>query len=293
MIKDKLEICWRLLTFKTLGLLVLFILAGCSPAPQVVITEGHSSEGQQSFKIETPTATYFYQIEAGGFSSIIDANGTDWIQFHKSSEATYPASAAADYRGLPNMVFRSDDGGAGHPGFDKMSSEIVLPNQIRSVSNSGKWQWSWTFYHDFAELEVEKTDPNHAYWFLYEGPVAGKFSPQTHYWGTDQSGPSTKQPDLYKGPEFNGSWHTVYFGDAGYDKVFFVQQMEQDTLMDHYTYLGNSDMGNDSEDGMVVFGFGRAPKATPLMTRLQKFRIGFYPSRISDQKKPSAYFTVY
>lgn len=267
-----------------LFLLLIALIWGCSPSPQVSITEGAISEGQECFRIETPSATYLYQKEAGGFSNILDSDGTDWVQFHKSEEAAYPASAAADYRGLPNMVFKSDDGGAGHPGFDKMSSELVATNQIRSVSKSGKWQWTWTFYPDFAEISVEKIDTTHAYWFLYEGPVAGKFSPSSHYWGTNDSGPLTNTPDLYQGPEFIGHWQTVYFGDSGYDQVFFVHQMEQDTLPDHFTYLGNTDQGIDSEDGMVVFGFGRAPGATPLMKNAQKFRIGFYEGKIRDQE---------
>ena len=263
------------------SIFLLFICCSCSA--QVRISDDAISEGQQCFRIETPTAVYLYQKEAGGFSNIHDSNGTDWIQFRKTSEAAYPRSAASDYRGLPNLVFRSDDGGAGHPGFDKMTTEMVAPHRIRSVSNSGKWQWSWTFYAKFAELSVEKIDTAHAYWFLYEGPIAGNFSPQTHVWGSDISGPSHEQPDLVKGPELYGHWQTVYFGDRNYDQTFFVQQMEQDTLRDLYTYMGNSKDGNDAHDGMVVFGFGRAEGATPLITTPLRFRIGFYNGMIEDR----------
>ena len=260
----------------------IFILCTACNA-QVSITDGAISEGQECYKIETYSATYLYQKEAGGFSNIYDSEGTDWIQFHKSPEATYPASAAADYRGLPNLVFRSDDGGAGHPGFDKMTSEKVSENQIRSISKSGNWQWTWTFNPEFAELQVEKIDSSHAYWFLYEGPIAGKFSPASHYWGTDLAGPLTEQPDLVRGPEKYAHWQTVYFGDAGYHQTFFVHQMQPDTLRDLYTYMGHTKSGNDSSDGMVVFGFGRAPRATPLMKSPHKFRIGFYPQRVESE----------
>jgi hypothetical protein len=82
-----------------------------------------------------------------------------------------------------------------------------------------------------------------------------------------------------KGPQHYAHWQTVYFGDTGDDQVFFVHQTEQDTLRDLYTYMGNSAAGNEAEDGMVVFGFGRAPGATPLIRQPQKFRIGFYPGR--------------
>ncbi|MGB3619105.1 MAG: hypothetical protein WBA12_13385, partial [Catalinimonas sp.] len=160
-------------------------LTGCTAAP-VRIGDGMVSEGQESFKIETPGATYVYQRAAGGFSSIIDGAGTDWVQFRKTAAATYPASAASDYRGLPNLVYKSDDGGCGHPGFRKMRSERMGENQIRSESNSGAWAWTWTFREAFAELQVERVDTAHPYWFLYEGPMAGTFSPATHYWGTDR-----------------------------------------------------------------------------------------------------------
>jgi len=260
----------------------ILLCVSCTRQPPVSINEGTFREGQECFKIQTPSATYLYQKEAGGFSNILDSNGTDWIQFHKSDETAYPQSAGSDYRGLPNLVFRSEDGGAGHPGFSKMTSEQIASNQIKSISNSGKWQWTWTFFENYADLLVEKTDTTHAYWFLYEGPIAGRFSPSSHYWGTDISGPSMEQPDLVKGPEGYATWHTVYFGDTDYDQVLFVKQLERDTLSDLYTYMGNSREGNASKDGMVVFGFGRGPKATPLLTGRQKFRMGFYNGKIED-----------
>jgi len=260
--------------------------ANCTGQDAVQISDGIYSQGQECFKIETPTATYLYQKTAGGFSNIYDQSGIDWVQFHKTEEAKYPASAASDYRGLPNLVFRSDDGGCGHPGFQKMTSEKVAPTQIRSTSNSGRWQWTWTFYPNFAELEVEKTDPEHAYWFLYEGPIAGRFSPGTHYWGTNVSGPLDTKPDLVKGPELYDHWQTVYFGDQQAKEVFFLHQLQSDDLVDLYTYMGNDkELGNDSPDGMVVFGFGRDKGAQPLMTSNQKFRIGFYQQPISNQEE--------
>ncbi len=272
-----------MLVFCGLEFAAAVLFASCNSQTQIKISDGILSEGQECYKIETPNATYLYQKTAGGFSNIFDRNGTDWVQFKQTDEATYPASAASDYRGLPNLVFRSEDGGCGHPGFEKMNSEQISSNQIRSRSNSGKWQWIWTFHNDFAELEIEKTDPEHAYWFLYEGPIAGKFSPSTHYWGTDKSGPLDTKPDLVKGPELYDHWQTVYFGDQQYEEVFFVHQVEPDTLKDLYTYMGNNkEKGNDSPDGMVVFGFGRDKGATPLMTGPQKFRIGFYSAKIKD-----------
>ena len=267
---------------RQLLIILLFSITACNS--EVRITKGEMREGQECFKITTPTATYFYQKEAGGFSNILDANGTDWIQFHKTDTAGYPHSAASDYRGLPNLVFQSSDGGCGHPGFDKMNSEQISANQVRSTSKSGKWQWLWTFYPQYAELSMEKTDPEHVYWFLYEGPIAGKFSPKTHYWGVDASGPLDIQPDLVKSRELTNTWQTTYFGDRNYDKTFFVRQQNPDTLTDFYAYMGNTQNGNESTEGMVVFGFGREKGAQPLMKELNSFIIGFYDQNIDSEE---------
>ncbi|MCG2461624.1 hypothetical protein K8352_12760 [Flavobacteriaceae bacterium F89] len=258
------------------------MISSCKP--QVEITDDVISEKQPSFKIATPTATYLYQKEAGGFSSIYDANGTDWIQFHKTDSAGYPHSSASDYRGLPNLVYGSDDSGSGHPGFKKMTSEQISENRIRSTSMSGKWQWSWTFHENYAALNIEKIDPDQAYFFLYEGPIAGTFSPATHYWGTDIAGPMNKQPDFMEDSILYGKWQTVYFGNREYDKTFFLKQKEADTLQDMYAYLGNSPNGNQSPDGMVVFGFGREKVTMPLLTSKNSFIIGFYNHEIEDAK---------
>ncbi len=276
------------LTF-LLKLCLSFLLLACHS--QITITDGEMSEGQECFKITTSSATYIYQKEAGGFSNIYDAAGTDWVQFHKTDTAGFPHSSASDFRGLPNLVYKSDDGGCGHPGFDKMTSEQISENQIRSTSKSGEWQWTWTFYDKYAELYIEKADPDHAYWFLYEGPIAGKFSPSTHYWGTDSYGQMAVQPDLVHGSDIYEYWQTVYFGNRGYDKTFFIKQMEPDKYQDMYAYLGNTPNGNTSPDGMVVFGFGRKKGAIPQLTDKQRFIIGFYNHEIKDENGSDAIFS--
>ncbi len=248
-----------------------------------MIDENYQHEGQDAYRIETPSATYVYQKEAGGFSSIMDSNGIDWIQFKKSDSAYYPSSAASDYRGLPNMVYKSEDGGCGHPGFDKMQSILLPGNRIKSVSKSGKWEWIWSFFSDRAELEVVRTDPDTPYWFLYEGPVAGKFSPGTHYWGNNLDGPLTDTPDLVLGPELYGNWQVVYFGDRNYNQTLFIKKQTSDEIKDLFTYMGNSMEGNESDDGMIVFGFGRDKGATPLLNTPDRFLIGFYNKRISSK----------
>lgn len=40
------------------------------------------------------------------------------------------------------------------------------------------------------------------------------------------------------------------------------------------SYLGNSEEGAGSPDGMTVFGFGRGPDTQPLLTGKHSFLIG-------------------
>lgn len=241
--------------------------------------------GQTCFRISTPNATYFYQKEAGGFSSILDKDGIDWIGFKPDPDENYPSSAASSYRGLPNMVFRSEDGGAGHPGFKQCKSEQISHNQIRTISKSGLWQWTWTFHPDHAILKIDKTDPSHPYWFLYEGAVAGRFQPDEQYWGTDKGGPNYSKPDYYAGNPVYDQWKWFYAGDKGTDRVLFIAQRYSDELSDTFSYLGNSDAGSHARDGMVVFGFGRTEDATALMNKEgQTFVIGFIEKQINSKE---------
>jgi gluconolactonase len=154
-------------------------------------------EDRSHFLISTPGANYFYDKEGGGFSRMIDRDSHDWIKFKMDPWDKYPASAASSYRGMPNFVFRSPDSGAGHPGHDQCSSHLLGDHSIRTNSNSNTWQWAWTFYDDYTLVHIEKIDPDHNYWFLYEGPVNGAFDPDNQYWGTSEEGPFQTMPDYY------------------------------------------------------------------------------------------------
>ncbi len=76
---------------------------------QVDVTDNIFDEGQDSFLISTDTADYNYQKIAGGFSSIIDNNGNDWLNYHPTG------GSAGNFRGIPNLV-PPWDGGHFHPG---------------------------------------------------------------------------------------------------------------------------------------------------------------------------------
>ncbi|WNJ20223.1 hypothetical protein [Pontibacter sp. G13] len=261
---------------KHILLLAIPLVFGCQTEPAVHISETSIDAPTIAWEIQTSSATWMYQPEAGGFSHLIDDTGTDWIQFSPADHPTFPASAANAYRGLPNLVHRGADHGSGHPGFAQMSSEITAPNEITSTSNSGHWRWRWSFHSHFAVLTIERADSTHPYWFLYEGPVAGHFSPNTHFWGTEHGGPNISQPNFRGGGSKVFHAQTVYIGDRSHDRTLFIHQITGDSLPDMLGYLGNDSTELAASDGMAVLGFGRSSGAKPSMTLCQSFIVGVY-----------------
>lgn len=254
------------------------------PVSEAIQIRDTTYEGRPHFVVNTPSATYYFDKAGGGFSRLIDPEGRDWIGFKMEPWGEYPPGAASAFRGLPNAVYKSEDGGAGHPGHDLCESQTLSGNTILTSSHSGLWQWRWTFYADHARLEMLRTNPDHPYWFLYEGPVGGHFVPQKSYFGTDQGGPDTGQFDFFQGQSIYGEWQWAYFGQLDQERVLYLLQETPDTLQDTFGYLGNTEKGIESPDGMVVFGFGRAEGAQPLMHRRQAFRIGFWEKAITNRK---------
>lgn len=239
--------------------------------------------GAPHFIIKTKKATYYLDKEGGGLSRMIDLYGNDWINYKRDPWDSYPESAASSFRGIPNLVYKSDDGGAGHPGYKKCYSFIVDENTILTISKSGKWQWRWKFYEQYASITMEKVDHEHKYWFLYEGPIAGEFKPEFQFWGTNLGGPRREINDFHKGDKIFANWHWVYFGDDRVKQVMFIAMERPDRQIDLLGFLGNSDRGVESEDGAVVFGFGRQSEALPQMTNPNHtFYIGFLKRKVKN-----------
>jgi len=251
------------------------------PAPGVRITEG-TYAGRPHFLVHTPQAIYYYDKAGGGLSRMIDAAGHDWIGFWDEPWGDYPAAAASAFRGIPNLVHQSGDSGAGHPGHDQCVSEVIGGNRIRSTSKSGTWQWTWTFHADHARLDVERVASDHPYWFLYEGTPGGVYQPERQYMGTSNGGPRKEPRDFYAGDKLFDDWQWAYFGHNDHARVLYVAQQATDDHADTFSYLGNTEAGLDAPDGMVVFGFGRADGAQPLLTTPNSFVVGFWESAIRD-----------
>ncbi len=243
-------------------------------------------EGTEHFIIRTKRAVYYYDKAGGGFSRMIDRFGNDWISFKNVKEDTFPQSAASTLRGIPNFVIGSEDDGVGHPGFDKCYSFKVDDQTILTISKSGNWQWRWKFYDNYASVTIEKTDPDHKYWFLYAGPIAGRFAPDKQYWGTNLGGPRREIGNLNLGDRIYANWHWAYFGDDDTRQILFVAIQHPDRSIDALGFLGNSDKEMDSEDGMIMFGFGKHGETEPQLSDKDiTFYIGFYNGRIKNESQ--------
>jgi uncharacterized protein YodC (DUF2158 family) len=182
------------------------------------------------------------------------------------------------------MIFGGEDSGVGHAGNDKCYSFQVDNKTILTISKSGMWQWRWFFTEDHASITIEKTDPNHRYWFLYEGPIAGEFRLDQQYWGSNLGGPRRDMNDYYNQGMIYANWHWIYFGDNRVKQVLFIAMKQPDRQIDALAFLGNSAEGIHAEEGMVVFGFGRQGNSIPLMSDPHNtFYFGFLKSKVKNQ----------
>ncbi|BFM07945.1 hypothetical protein [Halioxenophilus aromaticivorans] len=268
--------CWRRYSnaVRVLSVTIIFTFF-CQAALAVRITESHY-QGRPHFIIETKLATYYFDQAGGGFSRLIDNDGKDWIEFKKEPLESFPASAAAGFRGMPNALFgdANPDNGGGHPGFNQCKSYVVDRQSIHTQTKSGRWAWTWSFTETTATMVMTKADPSLPWWFLYEGPIAGSFTPKEKYWGTDKGGPRRDVPA--KNSQYYDHIQWAYFGDINSTKVLYLAQHQPDQQIDTVWYLGSSKKGSaKAVDGMLVFGFGRGQKAQPQLTgQGQTFTVG-------------------
>ncbi len=239
-------------------------------------------QGIPVLQIETPSATYIYDKAGGGFMSMIDQDGKDWISF-KKEDHPFPGNAASSYRGIPNLGIGGEDNDAGHPGFEMCVTKIIAPNVIETSTKTGNWKFRWAFYDNYAKLTMVKTLPDMPYWFLYEGTPAGRYDPETMYWGNNLDGLRTDFPDLLENTGVFNNLNWLYVGQKAYPRILYFDQLQPDDKADLFSYMGNTSGASDqSPDGMVCFGFGRAHHTTPVLQgNNQEFIIGFIDMEVS------------
>jgi hypothetical protein len=214
-------------------------------ANRVQVEDVEEHEGQQSFRITTDNATYYYHKQGAGFASIEDADSNDWLGFHP----TLDSRAAGEYRGLPNL------GTWGHPGYTNGSSTLLSKGPLKVMiasTASGGWAKQWAFYPTFARMTILDRPDTQNYWFLYEGvPGGGEvLEPASDYYVLSSNPAEKRRLSGEMSADIGGQqgleW--AYFGDDTTERVLFLSQHTDDNITDNAWPM---------EGAMVVFGFGR------------------------------------
>jgi hypothetical protein len=205
--------------------------------PLVKVEEVADYQGQASFRIETPTATYYYHKAGAGFASLIDPDGNDWISYRPTGRSD------GRYRGIPNLIHPENDF---HPGGANSVSRAEagpLKVSLHSETRDGAWAGRWDIFPHFARFTVLRAP--RPYWFLYEGTPGGRLDLDRDWWASSDG---SIQPitESWAGKLPAPQW--VIFGDRAQVRVLFVVQHEPDEAPDQFWQM---------EGNMTVFGFGR------------------------------------
>ncbi len=226
---------------------------------------GIQDEGQDSYKFELASGTYYYQHQSGGFSSINDMDGNDWVS-HSTLQGT-----AGEFRGIPNLIYPE---GGFHPGHGGSTSQVLHngPLKVTYVTTDGSWQALWEIYPEYVRMTLLQSA--HNYWFLYEGTPGGELTTSDYYVLSDGPTQYNAYSDIVNStdPDIAGEeW--IYFvdpnvGAAG--RALFFAHHEDDTFVDSYRRLGST----ASNNAMTVFGFGRQHVSTLMSQVPQHFTFG-------------------
>ena len=246
--------------------------------PRVKLVGSVDHERQLSYHIETyedpqqsPSATWYYHQAGGGFASLEDKDGNDWLNYIPIGNGTF--------RGLPNL---GHPGNIFHPGGTAVTSRIESEGPLRltivSESNDGEWATVWEMYPEFAQLTVLKAP--RPYWFLYEGTPGGRLNEDTDFVVRSDGESILLGDNSWKagdndiaGPEW------AYFADplTGDDgRSFFAVHHEDDEFSDTYFPLPRN---------MTVFGFGRQ-NLDKFLTGVSHFTVGLVDDTAYESTKP-------
>ena len=230
----------------------------------VSVSERADYQGQDSFEITTPAATYIYHKQGAGFASMIDNDGHDWLSYrpHGGSDGKY--------RGIPNLVYPE---GYFHPGGTECQSRIVkqgpLKAEIYSETQKGDCACKWEIFPSFARLTVLKAPKE--YWFLYEGTPGGKLD-EANDFCVRSSGESSPAAESWEEPLPDPRW--VYFGAGNAARVLYLLYHERGQGTDSYWPM---------ENNMTVFGFGRSNLESYLTQTPARFTVGFFETQDGEQ----------
>lgn len=224
---------------------------------QIAVQTVQEWEGQESYRIQTSACDWIYHKFGGGFASLIDPEGRDWIGFRP-----YGGSDGI-YRGIPNCAYPEN---VFHPGHHTCQTQAARVGPLRvtldTASNDGKWAARWHIYPDHAELTIRKF--GHPYWLLYEGTPGGKLD-EAHDFCIRSDG--LRRPLSERWDEELPAPKWIGFGKDGVDRVLWLHSHapEHQACRDSFWPM---------EQNMTVFGFGRVGMDMTMSHAPARFTVG-------------------
>jgi len=201
---------------------------------------GQSDESRDVTTVSNSVATWFYDNDGGGFTSVVDGSSRDWIGWNST-----PGSSGT-FRGLPNLEFPTNEF---HPGFDEVSTTVDAVGPLRvvltSTSNDSLWKVRVSFFKRNVIFEVLDTPNGEKYWFQYEGTPGGSLGNEDTVVRND--GTVTGHDQAWATDLTDQEWVAV--GDTSLNRSLYMAQLSPDNAVDSYS---------DLDGVMTVLAFGRA-----------------------------------
>jgi len=256
------------------------VLSSCSSLPQTQplrVSEVTLFGDMDCLRIETPSATYVYGKRGGGFASILDPEGHDWISYRHGNKAL------GEYRGLPKCGQPTKYFHCGY-GFGQYTNsnpftttfKTIAPyhTRVHSETSDGAAACDWDFFPTHATMTLLKI-PGH-YWFIYEGTPGGKLDAEEDF----VIRPGNRKTPLTEPWVDDVRWLVFGAKESPYGLLCFAHQPSPPASYVSWPYKPEPDGGLNQ---MTVSGFGRPgwqdPKQhTPPLDKLPaRFSIAILP----------------
>jgi hypothetical protein len=243
---------------------------GAFPQPfPLAVIDNVFDEGQNSFKIATPGHTWYYHKQGAGFSTLLDAQGIEWLGYRPNV-----AGSGGTFRGVPNAIFPD---GEFHPGALGSTTTLVkagpLKATLRSTTLDGEWVIQWDIYLTYAKATFLRAP--RAYWFLFEGTPGGTLQTSGNDIVVRSNGVQNSAGASWQADIPGDEW--VYVGDVARARSFFVAQLEPDNTIDSYRPM---------DGNMTVLGFGRRTNEPQLRATPNTFFVGLIDTTNFAAAKP-------